>query len=135
MRIMYGVRGLSVIDVTAIVEAAAVAEPMLRNDRAGVVHEVGRLAPAALIEIAGRSVVVARVRDVAAMRGAADRARFVAGGHEVGDQRPEPVRKVGCHHDRSGCSGHRYQSAATPARLGRMGYASLVMDVSVDLPV
>lgn len=90
---MSGVRGPSVIDVAAIAEAAAVAEPMFRDDCVGVVHEAGGFAPAALIEITGCTVVVARVRNVAAMRRAADVARRVAIGDEVGDQRPEPVRE------------------------------------------
>ena len=117
---------MSVIDMAAIAEAAAVAEPMSRDDFVSMVHKAGRLAPAALIEITGCTVVVARVRNVATMRGAADVARRVAMGHEVGDQRPEPVRKVAGHHDRSGCGGHRYHSAAATARQGRMGYASMV---------
>ncbi len=120
---------MSVIDVAAIAEAAAVAEPMRRNDCVGMVHEARRLAPSALIEIAGSALVVARVGDMAAMRGAADRARPVAMGDEIGDQRPEPVRQVACHHDRSGRGGDRHHSAA-PARQGRMGFAS-IMNVSV----
>ncbi len=104
MRVPHAMRGLSVIDVAAIVEAAAVAEAMSRNDCLGVVHEVGGLAPAALIEIAGCAVVVARVRDVAAMREAADIARLIASSHEVGDQRLEPACKVACHRDRAGCA-------------------------------
>ena len=130
---MSGVCGLSVVDVATIAEAAAVAETMFRDDCAGVVHEVGGFAPAALIEITGRAVVVARVRNVAAIRGAADVARRVAMGDEVGDQRPEPLCKVACHHYRSGCGGHRNHSAAS-ARQGRMGYASMV-NLRVDVPV
>jgi len=130
---MSGVRGLSVIDVAAIVEAAAVAEPMSRDDFVGVVHEAGRLAPPALIEIASRAVVVARVRSVAAMRGAAYGARPVATGHEVGDERLEPVRKVAGHRYRSGCGGNRHHSA-TAARHGRIGYAPMV-NLRVDVPV
>ena len=133
MRETCGMRGEAVIDVAAIVEAAAVAKPMFRNDRPGVVHEVGRLAPSALIEIAGCAVIVARVRNMAAMRGAADRARLVAGSHEVGDQRLEPARKVACHRDRPGCAGHCYHSP-TAAMRGRMGHA-LMANVSVGLPL
>jgi hypothetical protein len=67
------------------------------------------------------------------MRGAADVARFVAMGHEVGDQRPEPVRKVACHRDRSGHGRHRHQSAAS-AWQGCMCHTSMV-NLRVDVPV
>jgi len=136
---MSGVRGLSVIDVAAIAEAAAVTESVFRDDGVGVVHEAGGFAPAALIEIAGCAVVVAGVRNVAAMRGAADMARLVSAGDEVGDQRPEPVRKVAGHRYRSGCGGHCDNAAATSARQGRVCYASMVnlggVPVGVVVPV
>jgi hypothetical protein len=133
MRITRGVRGLSIIDVAAIVEAAAVAEPMSRDDFAGVVHEVGGFAPPALIEVAGGAVVVAGVRNMAAMRGAADRTRFVASGDEVGDQRLEPARKVARNPDWSGCGGNCYRSPTT-AVMGCMGHTAMV-NVSVGLPM
>ncbi len=106
------VHRLSVIDVAAIVEAAAVTEAVARNDCVGMVHETRRLAPSTLIEIASRAVIMPRVRNVAAARCASDAARRVAMGHEVGDQRLEPVCKVARHPDRSGRSGHRHHAAS-----------------------
>ena len=107
---------------------------MFRDDCVGVVHEVGGFAPAALIEIASCAVAVARVRNVAAMRGAADVSRLVAIGDEVGDQRPEPVRKVACHCYGSGRRGHCDNAAAASARQGRMCHASM-MNLRMNVPV
>ena len=138
MRIAPGVTGIpgpSVIDVAAIAEAAAVAVPMPRDDCVGIVHEAGRLAPAALVEIAGRAVVVARVWDMAAMCGAADRVGLVASGHEVGDERLEPACKVAGHRYRPGRGGHPHQSAAF-VRPGCVCCALMVnVRVGVGLPV
>jgi len=111
----------AVIDVAAIVEAAAVAKPVAGNDGVGTIHEWNGQAPAALVEIACGASIVPRVWHVAAMGQASDAPRFVAGRDEVRDQRLEAPREVAGDRDRPG--GCRYRDHA--ASVLRRGVFSL----------
>ena len=61
----------AIVHVAAVVKTTPVAEPMLSDDGARVVHEGCGKPPSALIEVACGAGVMARVGHVAAMREAA----------------------------------------------------------------
>jgi hypothetical protein len=93
---------LAVIDMATIVKAATVAEAVARDDGAGVVHERSRQTPAALIEIACGTGIMAGVGDMAAMRQTADTPRLIAMCGEVRDQRLKACREMACNSNRPG---------------------------------
>ncbi|MGO9173358.1 MAG: hypothetical protein ACLP7P_15540 [Rhodomicrobium sp.] len=118
----------AVIDVAAIVEAAAVAKAVAGDYGVGTIHEWNGQAPAALVEIACGAGIVPRVWHVAAMGQASDAPRFVAGRDEVRDQRLEAPREMAGDRDRPG--GCRYRDHA--ARVLRCGAFTVLM---AHLPV
>ena len=95
-------RGQAIVDMAAIVEGASVAEAVARNNGAGVIHERMGQAPAALIEIACGTGVVPGVRNVTAMRQAADTPRLISMRGEVRDQRLKACREMACNSNRPG---------------------------------
>jgi len=106
-----------VIDVTAIVETAAIVQPVAGDNGVGVVHEGNGLAPAMLIEIAGGACIVPRVRHVAAMRETADMPRPIAMSGKVGDQRLKAASKAAGNGDLPRRSRHCANAAGRlPAR-------------------
>ncbi len=115
--------------MAAIVEAAAVAEAVARDDGAGAVHERVRLAPAALVEIAGSSGIVPGVGHMPAAGVAADVPGLVTVGHEVGDQRLKARSQVACHRYPPGGCLHRNQAASMHG-----GALDLVMAVAAARP-
>ena len=105
-------RGLTIVDMAAIVEATPVAEPMARDDGAGVVHERSRQTPPALIEIARGAGIMPGVGDMTPMGQAADMPWLIARSYEVGDQRLEARREMACNRDRSSSGRDRHHAAA-----------------------
>ena len=106
--------GQAIVDMAAIVEAAPVAEAVARDDGTGMVHERSCQAPAALIEIARRTGIMPGVRDMTAMRQAADMPRFIAMSDEVRDQRLEALREMACNGNRPSRSYDGHYAAAMP---------------------
>ncbi len=106
----------AVVHVPAIVEAASVAEPMLSDDGACMVHECRGEAPAALVEVACGARVMAGVGHVAAMREAAYPPGLVAGRDEIGDQRLKTRCKMAGDRDRPRRGCNRHHPAATVDR-------------------
>lgn len=102
----------TVIDMAAIVEIAAVAEPVFMDDGTGAIHERRGLAPSRLIEVAGRAIMMAGVRDVAATGEAADSLRLITMRGEISDQRLETASEVRRYSDRSGCGLHCNQASS-----------------------
>ncbi len=103
----------AVVDMAAVVEAAAIAEAMLDNDGvSAMVHEVCGQTPAALIEVACGAVVMPRIGHMAPVRQAADVAGLVAGRHEVGDHRLEAVGEMAGDRDLPRGGVHSYHSVA-----------------------
>lgn len=128
----------AVVDMPAIVEAAAIAEPMFLDDGVGVIHEVHGAAPTRLVEIARRAVIVARIRHMPAACETADVARLIAGGDEIGDQRLEALGKVARDSDRPGERLHGHHAAAAAAigagfvaMLGLLGVVVVLIGVVV----
>ena len=76
---------LAIVHMAAIVEGAAVAEAVFADNFTCAVHERDRQPPAALVEIAGSTCVMTRVRHMAATGETTDRSGLVAGGDEIGD--------------------------------------------------
>src|SRR5579883_576969 len=90
----------AIIHMAAIAEAASVAEAVSNDDVVSVIHEVCCLAPSTLIEIAGRSYVMAGVRNVAAASKAADGARAITVGDEIRNQCLKTAREMARNRDR-----------------------------------
>ena len=80
----------SIINVAAVAERAAIAQAVGRCDGADVVHERRCPTPPALIKVARRTGVVARIGDVTAAGVATDVARPVSGGDDVGNETLKP---------------------------------------------
>ena len=112
-----------VIDVTAIVETAAIVQPVAGDDGVGVVHEGNGLAPAMLVEVASGACIVPRVRHVAAMRETTDMPRLVAMSGKVGDQRLKAASKAASDSDRSRRGRHGANAA------GRLSARGIVVAV------
>jgi hypothetical protein len=104
----------AVVDMAAIIEAAPVAESVARDDGARPIHEGVGQAPAALVKIACGARIMPGVRDVAAMRQAADMPRLVPLSDEVRDQRLEARREMFRNGNGPGGSGDGHDAAAMP---------------------
>ena len=81
----------AVVDMPAVSEIAAVAEAVFMDDGAGMVHKFRGLAPPRLVEVAGASVIMTGVSDMATARITANVARLIAMCCKIGDQRLEAL--------------------------------------------
>ena len=93
---------LTVVDVAAIAERAAIAGSMCGDDSAGMIHETCSVVLAALIEVARSPGVVPAIGHVAAAGVTSDGARPIAVRLEVGDESLEPAGERRRNSDRSG---------------------------------
>jgi hypothetical protein len=118
-------QGQAIVDMAAIVESASIAEPVARNDGAGMIHERMGQAPAALIEIACGPSIMPGVGDVTAMRQAADMPRLVAISDEIRDQSLEARGKMARNGDRPGCGCDGHHTSAMPRCLVRRVLAAM----------
>ncbi len=101
-----------VVDMAAIIETTPIAKAVFLDNGMRAVHEWHRLSPTALIEIAGRARIVARIRNVSAMREAAHMPGLIARCNEIRDHRLEALGQMACHGDRTRRRRYRYDAAA-----------------------